>query len=60
VDETSADNRAPAAESAITAQDAPPATAQDAAERYGPLAIVRTRKDDGRALIYYYDTRSRL
>ena len=26
-------------------------------ERYGPLRVRRTRKDDGRALILYSDTR---
>jgi hypothetical protein len=27
-------------------------------ERYGPLAVLRTRKDDGRSLILYSDSRA--
>ena len=35
----------------------PAAAAPGEEERYGPLRVRRTRKDDGRALILYSDTR---
>jgi hypothetical protein len=37
--------------------DDPTSEPMGGGERYGPLAVRRTRKDDGRALILYSDAR---
>jgi hypothetical protein len=40
-------------DAALEAERAPPLQSPDAGERYGPLELARTVKDDGRALILY-------